>query len=228
MTANSLKLLSALLCASVIAPASPAFADEVTPAATAAVSVAGAEPISDPADYEVDLVDDDLKWGFTFYTVWLSEEQLGDVLLFQGELENSQLYVAALSRRLASFNEYVDAEVEVQLGKHAGPVQRHWEANGLGTLRWKRFPWSNHFGTTAGVGLGLSYAFDDPTFEVEANDTTNKWLVYILVELSFFLPDYPQWSAVARVHHRSAAYGTFEDDLEGASNAFGFGLKYRF
>ncbi|MBT8440756.1 MAG: hypothetical protein KJO76_00110 [Gammaproteobacteria bacterium] len=59
----------------------------------------------------------------------------------------------------------------------------------------------------------MSYAFDDPYFEVDAHDTSNKWLVYIMVELTAFLPRHPQWSLVARVHHRSAAYGTFEDDL---------------
>jgi hypothetical protein len=186
------------------------------------------EPVTDPADYDVGIVDESRPWAFTMYTVWLSEEQLGDVLLFQGKLEDSQLYVAALSRKIGSLNAHVDAEIEGQVAKHAGPLQRHWEVNGLGTLRWKTFPWDKYLDTTAATGLGLSYAFDDPQFEIEAHDKSNKWLVYIMVELTFSLPEIPQWALVARVHHRSAAYGTFEDDLEGASNSAGFGLKYRF
>lgn len=186
------------------------------------------EPIDDPIDYEVEAKKEDMPWAFTLYTVWLSKEQLGDVLLFRSELESSQLYVAALSRKIASLNEFIDAEIEGQVAKHAGPLQRHWEVNGLGTLRWTTFPWSQKLGTTAAVGLGLSYAFDDPYFEVEAHDTSNKWLVYIMVELTAFLPKHPQWALVARVHHRSAAYGTFEDDLEGASNSAGLGIKFRF
>jgi len=186
------------------------------------------EPVTDPADYDVEVVDESRPWAFTMYTVWLSEEQLGDVMLFQGKLEDSQLYVAALSRKIGSLNAHIDAEIEGQVAKHAGPLQRHWEVNGLGTLRWKTFPWDKYLDTTAATGLGLSYAFDDPLFEIEAHDRSNKWLVYIMVELTFSLPEIPQWALVARVHHRSAAYGTFEDDLEGASNSAGFGLKYRF
>lgn len=49
-----------------------------------------------------------------------------------------------------------------------------------------------------------------------------------MVELTAFLPRNPQWALVARVHHRSAAYGTFQDDLEGASNSAGLGIKFRF
>jgi len=207
--------------------------DNATNDATEEVDTADASAVADESDnepVEIDLVAlaDENKWGLTLYTAWLSEEQLGDMLVFQAELEDDQVWVAALSRRLLSFNRYIDGEVELQVGKHAGPTQRHWEINGLGILRWKRFPWSNYFGTTAAAGIGLSWASEDPQFEIEAHDTTNKWLVYILVELSLYLPQYPQWAAVARIHHRSAAYGTFEDDLEGASNAAGLGIKYRF
>lgn len=203
-------------------------------AALCASSFAGAEssipvePVTDPADYAVEIVDESRPWAFTLYTVWLSEEQLGDTLLFQAALSDSQLYVAALSRKIGSLNAHIDAEIEGQVAKHAGPIQRHWEVNGLGTLRWKTFPWDKYLDTTAATGLGLSFAFDEPLFEVEAHDRSNKWLVYIMVELTFSLPEIPQWALVARVHHRSAAYGTFEDDLEGASNSAGLGLKYRF
>lgn len=218
MSSRIRKSCGGLICLWLLAAGTHALADSETTV----------EPIADDGDYEIELTDKDLPWAFTFYTVWLSKEQLGDVLLFQSELEDSQLWVAALSRRIASLNEYVDAEVEAQVGKHAGPLQRHWEVNALGTLRWKRFPWSNTVGTTAATGIGLSYAFNDPQFEYEAHDTSNRLLVYIMIELSLFMPSMPQWALVARVHHRSAAYGTFEDDLEGASNSAGLGLKYRF
>ena len=56
----------------------------------------------------------------------------------------------------------------------------------------------------------------------------NRLLAYILVELTFALPSAPQWAVVARIHHRSSSYGLFEEDLQGASNAAGFGIKYRF
>lgn len=207
----------ALIFTWLLAAGGPALADS-----------AAVEPITDVGDYDLEVRDEDLPWAFTLYTVWLSAEQLGDMIMFQGSLEDSQVWVAALSRKIASLNEYVDAEVEGQVAKHAGPLQRHWEVNALGTLRWKRFPWSDKVGTTLASGLGLSYAFDDPLFEYEAHDTSNKWLVYIMVELSLYMPSLPEWALVTRIHHRSAAYGVFQDDLEGASNSFGLGLKYRF
>ncbi|MFQ5636110.1 MAG: hypothetical protein ACE5G3_12375 [Gammaproteobacteria bacterium] len=208
-----------LVCAWLLGAVAPAVADAGPDAEPPAVAAA-----SDPAAGP----DESRPWSFTLYTIWLSEEQLGDMLLFQAALESSQAWVAAVSRRIGPSNRHVDTEIEGQLAKHAGPVQRHWEANGLGALRWKTFPWNNMIDTTAAVGLGLSYAFDDPTFERNAHGTSNQWLVYILVELTASLPKVPTWALVARIHHRSAAYGTFEDDLEGASNAFGVGIKYRF
>ncbi len=168
------------------------------------------------------------KWAATFNIVWLSEEQLGDMLFFQAKLSDSHVWVGALSKNLASLNEHIDIEFEGQVAKHSGPVQRHWELNGLGVLRWQTFPWDRYVDTSVAFGLGLSYAFDKPEFEVQAHDRSNRLLVYILVELTAAIPRAPQWEFVARIHHRSAAYGTFEQDLRGASNGLGFGLKYRF
>jgi hypothetical protein len=236
MEANRKTIWLGFLCAWLLTMGAPVLADsEVNDtdtsidAADTADETKTAEKFSDkPLEIDLVALADESKWGLTLYTAWLSAEQLGDMLVFQAELEDDQVWVAALSRRLVSFNRYIDGEVELQVGKHAGPTQRHWEINGLGILRWKRFPWSNHFGTTAAAGIGLSYATEEPQFEIEAHETTNKWLVYILVELSLYLPQHPQWAVVARIHHRSAAYGTFEEDLEGASNAAGVGIKYRF
>ena len=177
---------------------------------------------------ELEGLTDERRWAATFNTVWLSEEALGDMLSFQAKLSDSQVWVGALSRKLASLNEHIDIEFEGQVAKHSGPVQRHWELNGLGVLRWQNFPWDRYVDTSAAFGLGLSYAFDKPEFELQAHDRSNQLLVYILVELTAALPRASQWEFVVRIHHRSAAYGTFERDLRGASNGLGFGLKYRF
>jgi hypothetical protein len=117
--------------------------------------------------------------------------------------------------------------LEGQLAKHVGPVQHHWEINGLGTLRWTTFPWDRYIDTSAAVGLGISYATEMPEFEIQAHETSNRWLAYILVELSASLPPIPKWQMVVRIHHRSAAFGAFEDNLKGGSNAVGVGINYR-
>jgi len=167
-------------------------------------------------------------WAATGYVAWLSGDQLGDMLLFNAELSSNKVWVAALSRRLTTFWRDVDFEVEGQIGKHAGPDQHHWEVTALADLRWNRFYWDNTIDTSAAVGMGLSYAGELPAFEVAEHGSSNQLLAYIMFEFAFSLPKYPQWALVTRIHHRSSAYGIFEDDIEGASNALGVGIKYRF
>ena len=180
-------------------------------------------------------------WAVTGYVARLSRDQLGDMLMFDAELEQNKVWVLALTRRVATFWRDVDFEVEGQIGKHTGSSypswanppnsevsQDHWEFNLLASTRWNRFFWDKYVDTSFAVGLGVSYATELPEFEVEAHDDSNELLAYILVELDFSLPKYPQWALVSRIHHRSSAYGTFEEDIEGASNAFGLGIKYRF
>ncbi len=170
---------------------------------------------------------EDLDWSLTGYVAWLSEEQLGDMLIGAAALERDKLYALALNKRLIRWNSGWDFEVEGQVVKHAGPKQRHWEFNGLGAARWNRFYWDKYLNTSFAVGLGLSYATEEGQFEIDSQGDTSKLMTYILVELDFSLPKYPQWAGVVRIHHRSSAYGTFNDNIEGASNALGVGLKYR-
>ena len=171
--------------------------------------------------------EDDLDWGFTLYKVQLSEDRLIDALAFHATLENSTVWVAAISKEKWRPNKHIVFGFEGQLGKHTGPVQHHWEVNGLGTMRWLTFPWDRYVDTSAALGLGLSYATEMPRFEIQVHDTSSQWLAYILVEVAAALPSIPEWQLVVRIHHRSAAYGTFEDNLRGGSNGVGIGINYR-
>jgi hypothetical protein len=170
---------------------------------------------------------EDLDWSLTGYVAWISEEQLGDMLIGAASLEDDKLYALALNKRLYRWNSGWDFEVEGQVGKHAGPKQRHWEFNGLGAFRWNRFYWDRYLNTSFAVGLGISYATEEGQFEIDAHGDTSKTLAYILVDMDFSLPQYPNWALDIRIHHRSSAYGLFNDNIEGASNALGVGLKYR-
>jgi len=185
--------------------------------------VAEAEPAAAAAKKNYD-------WAFTGYVAWLSGDQLGDMLLFQAELSDNKVWVAALTRRLTTFYKDVDWEVEGQIGKHGGgdADMHHWEVNALTSLRWNRFVWDKYVDTSLAAGLGLSYATEEPSFEIEEHGDTSKLLAYILVELAFSPPSNPRWAGVMRIHHRSSAYGTFNDEIEGASNSLGIGIKYRF
>lgn len=172
----------------------------------------------------------DYDWAFTGYVAWLSGDQLGDMMVFKAKLSDNKVWVAALSRRLLTFYKDVDWELEGQIGKHGGgdADMHHWEFNALTSLRWNRFIWDKYVDTSFAAGLGLSYATEKPQFEIEEHDATNRLLAYILVELAFSPPSNPKWAGVLRIHHRSSAYGTFEEDIQGASNSLGVGIKYRF
>jgi hypothetical protein len=170
------------------------------------------------------------NWAFTGYVAWMSGDQLGDMLIFNAELSDNKFYVAALTRRIKTFYKDMDWEVEGQVAKHAGngSGMYYWELNALSSVRWNRFVWDKYVDTSAAAGLGLSWASDDPPFEIEEHGSTEQLLAYILVELTFSPPKHPEWAGVVRIHHRSSAYGTFADDIQGASNSLGVGIKYRF
>jgi opacity protein-like surface antigen len=170
---------------------------------------------------------EDLDWSVVAYVAWLSEEALGDMLLGSASLESDKLYALGLNKRLYRWDSGWDFEVEGQVAKQAGPSSRNWEINGLGAFRWNRFYWDRYLNTSFAVGLGLSYALDEPQFEIDSKDDTSKLLAYILVDMDFSLPKYPNWALDIRIHHRSSAYGAFNDNIRGASNALGVGLKYR-
>lgn len=54
-----------------------------------------------------------------------------------------------------------------------------------------------------------------------------RFLGYLAPELTFSLPQYPNWELIYRLHHRSGLYGVLADNIEGA-NANVVGIRYRF
>jgi len=162
-------------------------------------------------------------------TVYGASQLRGNIwqTFYSPDFETSYYFIAlAVSRRIYSFTKNLDLELEGQGVKHMGN-QHHWEFNGLFTLRWLTFPWNKYIDTTFAIGDGLSYATKTPKLEAEQHDNTSLFLNYLMLELTFALPETPKWSLVVRLHHRSGIRGIF-DDVEGASNALGMGLKYKF
>ena len=165
-------------------------------------------------------------WALTLYGAQLSADSLGDTLLCHADYEDSYLLALALSKRIISFREYLDTEIEGQAVKHFGD-QDNWEFNGLVVIRWLPFPWDVYLDTSFAVGAGLSYALKTPAVEGVSTPNTPRLLGYLLFELTFSSTKAPNWSFVARIHHRSGANGLFNGRLD-ASNAFGLGLRYAF
>lgn len=90
--------------------------------------------------------------------------------------------------------------------------------------RWRAFPWNAWIPTSVAFGIGPSYATDIPAEEVARDGDSARLLLYWVAELEVGLPERP-WSVLARLHHRSTAYGLFAED--GGSNFVTLGLRWR-
>ena len=138
---------------------------------------------------------------------------------------DSYFFVVGLARRVGKYRDRMSFEIEAQVVKHFDYMD-HWEFNGAATGRWEKFWWDDTIDTSLAFGIGPSYATDEPEVELDNNDETSKFLIYWMIELALTLPDYPQTAFIARLHHRSNAWGLINKD--GGSNGIGFGLKYRY
>lgn len=172
----------------------------------------------------------DRKWAVTVYGGRLAEEDIEDLYTLSASYsKSSYLFTAALARRMASFfNDGLIFELEGQVVKHFDYMD-HWEINGLGIFRLPFFSKSDFLNMSLAWGGGLSYATEVPANEIEEaiedGGDAEKLLFYMMVELTFNLPQAPQWNILLRLHHRSGAAGTLGDS---GSNFVCAGLKYYF
>jgi hypothetical protein len=82
----------------------------------------------------------------------------------------------------------------------------------------------------AALGLGLSHAFSEPTYEdgpIDNPDELYRTQLLILFDTRWRLSAYPRYSILFRVHHRSGAYGLIAPRNVG-SNFLTLGLGYDF
>ncbi len=166
-------------------------------------------------------------WHLTLYQGSVSGDSLGDLMEFTADFNDSSNFTAiALSRNLSPGAKHLQWEWEAQVVKHYGK-QDHMEFNGLIKARWMTFPWDRYLDTNFTIGDGISIATRVPRIESAGHDDTSAILNYLLFELEFPLHNHPNWSVVARLHHRSGVFGLF-DGVRGASNAVGIGLRHTF
>lgn len=157
-----------------------------------------------------------------------SRADLGEVLLFDIHFVNSQFIGGVINREMFTFfRGHFSFELEGQVLRHVGR-QDNWEINGLYAVRFNTFPWDDFVDTSFAVGSGLSYATSTPVIEEEEHPgDTSKLMHYLMFELAFGLPQYPEWSLATRIHHRSGVYGLF-GGANGGSNFLASGLRYNF
>ena len=105
------------------------------------------------------------------------------------------------------------------------------EANLYLIWRFAKFPWRDYLRTTIGFGDGISHASHIPFADREAGETIenhSRTLNYLMLELTFALPKYPNLELLIRTHHRCTAWGTFAGNPNAGSTNVGFGLRYHF
>lgn len=68
-------------------------------------------------------------------------------LLFDHDLDSSDIYVLSVGKTIAGIGDAIAVEVEGQVGFHNGR-QTHQEINGVLPLRWLPFPWDRYLGAS--------------------------------------------------------------------------------
>ena len=165
-------------------------------------------------------------WAVTLYTGRMTDSKLFETATFDFAFEDSYFVDLGLSRRLYTYRNYFNIEVEGQVAKHFGD-QHHWEFDLVAYFRWLLFPWDKYLDTSFAAGAGVSYATATPEIEAENYPKTSRFLGALMFEFAFSLPKVPEWSLVTGIHHRSGADGLFSG-VRGASNAWALGLRYGF
>ena len=155
----------------------------------------------------------------------LTEESWEQSLQPGVEFADSTIAVASASWTFyRAFEGNLSFELEANVAKHFGD-QDHWEFNlPVVGFRWHRFPWDRYVATSFAWGIGSSYATEVPEVENEINDESKQWLIYWFGEFTFGPPG-ANWEFLARLHHRSDAFGQLNG---GGSNALCAGFRYRF
>jgi hypothetical protein len=165
-------------------------------------------------------------WAITLYSGRLTDSKLSGTAIGNFNFEDAYFIDLGLSRRLYTFQDYFNIEIEGQIAKHFED-QDNWEFCAVAYLRWLLFPWNEYLNTSFAAGAGLSYATSVPAIEAKHYDDSSQLLGALMFEFAFSLPHVPQWSLVTGIHHRSGAGGVFHG-VHGASNAWGIGIRYNF
>ncbi|MBV9576535.1 MAG: hypothetical protein JO149_07915 [Gammaproteobacteria bacterium] len=181
-------------------------------------------------------LNDRYPWAFTYYYGLTVSDPLARIVV--GELHRWPEHIQSaelaytlneenvLRRLLSPIVNVVQITGDVTMRKGANE-HTIYELDPYLALRWTHLPWNQYVNTSFAFGEGISYASSVPALEKKGNDNTKRLLNLLIFEATFALPHYPQWQLVARIHHRSGAYGLYHAGNSG-SNDVGFGIKYLF
>ncbi|SPH17774.1 hypothetical protein DEA8626_01301 [Defluviimonas aquaemixtae] len=165
------------------------------------------------------------RWSLTGFAGVMTDNVWEDSLQpWKVEFIESGLIGVGLGYSLPIWREGLSIGPELQAVKHFGR-QSHLEFNLPVVVRYR--PRRHRFAALEGYafGIGLSYASEIPQTEIDRDGASSHFLAYWMAELEFSLPR-EGLSLVARLHHRSDAYGLFATDS--GANALVIGLRNEF
>lgn len=179
---------------------------------------------------------DQYPWAATYYYGITGSDPL--VRIFEGEFHRWPEHIQSLelSHTLSEDNPVryffsplvgvmqVSGNVTMRNGSNEPTI---YEFDPYVTFRWANLPWNNYVNTSFAIGEGISYTTSVPSLEKKDNEFTKRLLNYLMFEATFALPSHPEWQLVARIHHRSGAYGLYHAGNTG-SNDIGIGIRYLF
>jgi hypothetical protein len=130
------------------------------------------------------------------------------------------LIAVAFSRRFATLFGALDLEAEAGMDQRFGDMHATtgWLAAGF---RWTWFPWNDVITTTIAFVDGGSLASQiDPEERIRSkNGRGSDFLNFASPEITFALPDQPEYELVVRYQHRSGIFGLINGVYEGSSFA---------
>ena len=179
---------------------------------------------------------DQYPWALTYYYGVTMSDAL--VRILRGEMHRwpEHIQSAELAYTLSEDNMIrrffspvvgvvqVAGDFTVRQGNNQNTI---YELDPYIAFRWANMPWNHYVNTSFAIGEGISYVTSIPSLEKQDNDNTKRLLNYLMLEATFALPEYPRFQVIARIHHRSGAYGLYHAGNTG-SNDVGLGIRYLF
>lgn len=179
-------------------------------------------------------------WSIMLYAGNTTKTELGQIIKGQYSSAHETLYSAELAYTLSKENIirriFSPLVSTVQLAgnvayriEHRSDAPKNPEGDLYIVFRWTNFPWNNYVTTTLAAAEGISYVAHVPYEETHGvtSDDSRRLLNFLMFEATFAMPSHPEWQLLARIHHRSTAYGVF-GNTNGGSNNIGLGIRYYF
>jgi hypothetical protein len=166
------------------------------------------------------------RWAVTAFGGRMTDETWFDIFYQPANVSIAPVSLAGIgvSYRFARFFGGLNFGIEGQAVRYFGD-QDNWDFNLPLVMRWDRFPWNGRVFTSAAFGIGLSGATEVPKHEAVESEGSEQLMTYWMIELEAG-PQDSKWSGIARLHHRSVAFGTFGES--GGANSLVLGIRRKF